>query len=96
VIRATTYPKGFRIDKIIKPYDGRPATWLQDYSEAVEIAGGNPNVAVKYLPLMLTGTANQWIDDLPEKSIGNWLDMHEALNKNFEGTYKRPCTVGDL
>ncbi len=94
MIRSATYPKGFRIDKTIKPYDGtaKPATWLQDYGNAVEIAGGNPNVAVKYLPLMLAGTTRQWIDDLPEKSIYNWLDMQEAFTKNFEGTYKRLCT----
>src|SRR3954467_9154834 len=46
--------------------------------------------------LMLAGTARQWIDVLPEKSIYNWLDMQEAFTVNFEGTYKRPCTVGDL
>ena len=69
---------------------------MQDYSKAIHIAGGNPNVVVKYLPLMLTGTSQQWIDDLPEKSICNWLDMHEAFTMNFEGMYKRPCTVGDL
>ena len=88
MIRATTYPKGLRIDKTIKPYNGtaRTETWLQDYSEAIHIVGGNPNVAVKYLSLMLTGTARQWIDDLSEKSICNWLDMHEAFTKNFEGT----------
>ena len=45
---------------------------------------------------MLAGTARQWIDDLSERSIYNWLDMQEAFTKNFEGTYKRPCTVGDL
>src|SRR4051812_41583357 len=75
VIWATAYPKGFQIDKMIKPYDGtaRPATRLQDYSEAVDIAEGNSNQAVKYLPLMLTGIARQWIDDFPEKSICNWL-----------------------
>ena len=49
VIRTATYPKGFQIDKNIKPYDGtaKPATWLQDYGNAVAIAGGNPNIAVK-------------------------------------------------
>src|SRR3954470_7333135 len=43
IIRSATYPKGFRIDKTIKPYDGtaKLATWLQDYDNAVEIAGGN-------------------------------------------------------
>src|SRR3954463_14077718 len=55
-----------------------------------------PQRRLKYLPLMLAGTARQWIDDLPERSIYNWLDMQEAFTKNFEGTYKRPCTVGDL
>ena len=92
MIRATTYPKGLRIDKTIKPYNStaRPATWLQDYSKVIHIAAGNPNVAVKYLPLMLTGTARQWIDDLPEKSICNWLDMHQAFTNNLEGTFKCP------
>ncbi len=62
-----------RLDKTIKPYDGtaKPATWLQDYGNTVEIAGGNPSVAIKYLSLMLAGTTRQWIDDLPEKSIYN-------------------------
>ena len=69
---------------------------MQDYGNAVEIAGGNPNIAIKYLPWMLAGTAHQWIDDLPEKSIYNWLDMQEAFTKNFKGTYTCPCTVGDL
>ena len=45
---------------------------------------------------MLAGTTCQWIDDLLERSICNWLDMQEAFTKNFEGTYKRPCTIGDL
>ena len=47
-IRSATYPKGFRMDKTIKPYDGtaKPVTWLQDYGNAVEITGGNPNFAV--------------------------------------------------
>src|SRR4051812_29733868 len=73
-----------------------PATRLQDYGNAVEIAGRNPNVVVKYLPLMLTWMALQWIDDLMEKSICNWLDMQEAFTKKFEGTYKCPCTVRNL
>lgn len=53
-------------------------------------------MAVKYLPLMLTGTTRQWINDLKENSIHNWFDMKIAFTKNFEGTYRRPCNVGDL
>jgi hypothetical protein len=30
----------------------------------VQFAGGSPNVAIRYLPLMLSGIARQWINDL--------------------------------
>jgi hypothetical protein len=73
-----------------------PLTWLQDYFNAVQFAGGLPNVAVRYLPLMLSGTVRQWINDLAENSIQTWFDMQTAFTKNFEGTYKRPHNIGDL
>jgi hypothetical protein len=41
----------------------------------VQFAGGSPNIAVRYLPLMLSGTAQQWINDLTENSIQTWCDM---------------------
>jgi hypothetical protein len=71
-------------------------TWLQDYFNAVQFAGGSPNVAVRYLPLMLSGTARQWINDLVENSIQTWFNMQTAFTENFEGTYKRPHNIGDL
>ena len=54
-IRAVEYPVGFRLDKTFKTYDGseKPSTWLQDYYEAVRVARADPDVAVRYLPLML-------------------------------------------
>jgi hypothetical protein len=45
---------------------------------------------------MLTGTARQWLNDLKPNSIHCWFDMQIAFTKNFEGTYKRSCNVGDL
>jgi hypothetical protein len=45
---------------------------------------------------MLTETVRSWIDNLPEKSINSWVDMQAAFRRNFEGTYKRPHTLGDL
>jgi hypothetical protein len=45
---------------------------------------------------MLEGTARVWIDSLPRNSIHYWKDMKEAFNHNFEGTYKRSYTAGDL
>ena len=76
-IKAEKIPVGFKLSPNVKSYDGvaKPDTWLQDYFEAVDIAGGTNNTAVRYLPLMLTGTARAWIDGLPELSINNWLDM---------------------
>jgi len=62
----------------------------------VTIAQGTPHNAVRYIPLMLTGTARTWIEILPEKYIHNWLDLKTAFEKNFEGTYKRPHTYDDL
>jgi hypothetical protein len=97
-IHDETIPHGFKIEKNIRRYNGvdRPLTWLQDYFNAVQFAGGSPNVDVRYLPLMLSGTAQQWINDLAENSIQTWFDMQTAFTENFEGTYKRPHNIGDL
>jgi hypothetical protein len=91
-------PHGFKIEKNIRQYNGvdRPLTWLQDYFNAVKFAGGSPNVVVRYLPLMLSGIARYWINDLAENSIQTSFDMQTAFTENFEGTYKRPHNIGDL
>jgi hypothetical protein len=97
-IRDEPIPHGFKIEKNIHQYNGvdKPLTWLQDYFNAVQFAGGSPNVAIRCLPLMLSGTARQWINDLAENSIQTWFDMQTAFTKNFVGTYKRPHNIGDL
>jgi hypothetical protein len=97
-IRDEPIPHGFKIEKNIRQYNGvdRPLTWLQDYFNAVQFVGGLPNVAIRYLPLMLSSTARQWINDLAENSIQTWFDMQSAFTGNFEGTYKRPHNIGDL
>jgi hypothetical protein len=80
-IRDEPIPHGFKIEKNICQYNGvdRPLTWLQDYFNVVQFAGGSPNVAIRYLPLMLSGTARQWINDLAENSIQTWFDMQTAF-----------------
>jgi hypothetical protein len=71
-----------------------PLTWLQDYFNAVQFAGGSPNIAVCYLPLMPSGIVRQWINDLVENFIQTWFDMQTAFTENFEGTdvYARVCS----
>jgi hypothetical protein len=53
--------------------------WLQDYFNVVQFAKGTPNVAVRYLSLMLSGTTQQCINDLADNSIQTWFDMQIGL-----------------
>jgi hypothetical protein len=76
-IRDEPIPHGSKIEKNICQYNGvdSPLTWLQDYFNTVQFAGGSPNVTAHYLPLMLSGIVRQWINDLAENSIQTWFDM---------------------
>ena len=60
------FPKGFSLPRDTQKYNGsvKPEDWLIDYSTAVSIANGNRRVAVKYVPLMLQGTARTWLNSL--------------------------------
>jgi hypothetical protein len=76
---------------------------LEDYSTAVNIAGGNLRWAVRYVPQMLEGPARIWLNNLPAGSINGWMDFEEPFVSNFTSTYKRPnhpqqlanCRQGD-
>ena len=59
-------PKGFSLPRDTPKYNGsvKPEDWLIDYSTTVSIANGNRRVAVKYVPLMLQGTARTWLNSL--------------------------------
>ncbi|KAI4972082.1 hypothetical protein ZWY2020_003007 [Hordeum vulgare] len=61
-----------------------------DYTTVVGIATGNKYVAVRYVPLMLAGSARTWLNSLPAGSINSWVYFEEAFVCNFTGTYKRP------
>ena len=49
---------------MVEKYIGmaNPETWLSDYVSACDIYEGSADSAVRFLPLMLTGTARMWID----------------------------------
>ena len=64
----------------------KPEDWLVDYSTAVNIANGNKRVTVKYVPLMLQGTARTWLNSLKSRSINSWVDFTEAFVRNFTST----------
>ena len=69
---------------------------MVDYTTAVGIARGNKRVAVRYVPLMLIGSARTWLNSLSAGSINTWTDFEEAFVHNFTGTYKRPCRPREL
>lgn len=57
----------------ILKYDGttKPKDWLVDYSTAINIAGGNLRLAVRYAPLVLKGTTRSWLNSLPKGSVNS-------------------------
>jgi hypothetical protein len=86
------FPPKFVLPRDMPKYTGavKPEDWLSDYSISVNIVGGNKRVAVRYVPLMLTGSARTWLNSLPALQINSWYDFKEVFIKNFTGTYKRP------
>ena len=76
-IRSAEIPPNFRLAAGISKFTGesKPETWLDDYRVAVQIGGGNDNVAMKHLPLMLDGPARAWLNQLAPSSIYCWEDL---------------------
>ena len=71
--RYEPFPKGFSLPRDTPKYNGsvKPEDWLIDYSTAVNIANGNKRVAVRYVPLMLQGSARTWLNSLKPRSINS-------------------------
>src|ERR1043165_3637337 len=63
---------------------------------AVCIAGGSRRLAVRYVPLMLQGSARTWLNSLPRDIINCWEDFQSAFVHNFTGTYDRPNLLRQL
>ena len=80
MFRTERFPKGFTLPRDTPKYNGtaKPEDWLADYVTAVNIAGGNKRVAVRYVPLMLQGSARTWLNSLPKESVNSWLDFEEG------------------
>ncbi|KAI4981460.1 hypothetical protein ZWY2020_021952 [Hordeum vulgare] len=76
--------------------ESKPEAWQDDYRVAVQIGGGNNNVAMKHLPLMLDGSARAWLNQLPPSSIYYWADLARVFIKTFDDTCKRPAHLSEL
>src|SRR3954471_10462839 len=97
-IRAAVIPPNFRLATGVSKFTGesKPDTWLEDYRVAVQIGGGNDEVAMKHLPLMLEGSARAWLNQLAPSSIYPWEDLARVFVRTFEGTCKRPVGLTEL
>ncbi|KAI5015614.1 hypothetical protein ZWY2020_057004 [Hordeum vulgare] len=97
-IRGEPFPRGFTLPRDTPKYNGtaKREDWLIDYTTAVGIARGNKSVVVRYVPLMLAGSARTWLNSLPDGSVNSWVDIEEAFFRSFTGTYKRPGRPREL
>ena len=55
----------------------------------MHIAGGNHRWAVRYIPRMLDGPDQIWLNNLKKDNILGWPDFEEEFNSNFSSTYQR-------
>ena len=64
-------PNNFRLATGINKSTGKskPKIWLEDYRVAVQIGGGNDNFFMRHLLLVLEGSAQAWLTQLPPGSI---------------------------
>jgi hypothetical protein len=91
-------PYCFQLARGTRTYNGstKPEDWFEDYSTAVNIAGGNLRWAVRYVPQMLKGPARISLNNLPAGSINGWMDFEEQFVSNFTNTYKRSNRLQQL
>ena len=70
-------PPDFRLATGVSKFAGesKPEIWLEDYRVAVQIGGGNDEVAMKHFQLILEGSARAWLNQLAPSSIYTWEDL---------------------
>jgi hypothetical protein len=58
-------------------YDGTadPAGFLQAYSEAIRMAGGDDKVMASWFHMALAGEPRAWFFGLPESSVASWGEL---------------------
>ncbi|GJN36474.1 hypothetical protein PR202_gb25379 [Eleusine coracana subsp. coracana] len=91
------WPKGFKLVPIEK-YDGQTNTreWLQLYSMAIRLDGGDSYVMANYLPVCLDPAVRIWLTSLPEELVTSWGDLNRKLIESFQATCNRPGNHFDL
>ena len=91
-------PPNFRLATGVSKFhdESKLDTWLEDYRVDIQIGGGNDEVPMKHLPLMLEGSARAWLNQLTPSSIYTWEDLSRVFVRTFKGTCKWPAGLTEL
>jgi hypothetical protein len=83
-LRAIRWPVGFKVLGV-NTYDEKanPAQWVTLYEITVRAAGGDKDIMVNYLPIMLNQSTNNWLLRLQENSIRSWDDLKKLFADNY-------------
>ena len=88
-LRAVWWPVDFKVLGV-NTYDAKAnlAQWLTLYEIAVRATGGDEDILVNYLPIMLNQSANNWLLSLWENSIQSLDDLKKVFTDNYMATYE--------
>ena len=72
-----------------EPFDGerpRPRRWISDYEEAMLANGWSEEIAIKYFPTFLKGSAKDWyLTDVRPEPVTKWEDVKSLFINNYLG-----------
>jgi hypothetical protein len=94
----TPTPHRFRALNIEK-YDGETdlKIWLINYQLAMKAAFAlDTFFMIHYLPIYLTNSARNWLNNLREGTIKRWVDLKKTFCNHFEGDYTKTGSSWDL
>ena len=97
-IRSHKFPVDFKGTRKVPNYNSNmdPASWIATYELAMGIMDVDEAICARYLTMMLEGSAQKWLDNLPANMVHTCEDLKGLFIKNFEGTCKRATTIEDL
>ena len=82
----------------IEKYDRttNPKESIQIYKMVMEATSGDDYVTANFLPIVLKGSAQTWLMNLPECMVQSWNHLRQLFEANFHATYNHPRSEDDL
>ena len=82
----------------IPAFDGKanPRKFIASYETAVSLAGGDAQIMVKSLIMVVEDIAHDWYTSLKPLSINSWQQLKAELLATFQGYQQGSKTTRDL